>query len=222
MRTHKLAWVLSFSIDLTSGAAVAYLAQRNSTAEIGKVQVVGVDKQLAAKILKVAAISKGEQITELDQDAAAGRVLSLPDIRSVKFDRKWNNNFVISVELRDPIGWYKYKDQLNYIDSDGSTYISNAEQPDSELIVFSALSNRAREYSVTAFFDLPPKVANKVVQANARSSSNIRFILKDGVEVVWGDIERPERKAEVLEVLMQRTAKLYDVSAPDLPIIRIS
>ena len=184
--------------------------------------MVGVDKQLAAKILKVAAISKGEQITELDQDAAAGRVLSLPDIRSVKFDRKWNNNFVISVELRDPIGWYKYKDQLNYIDSDGSTYISNAEQPDSELIVFSALSNRAREYSVTAFFDLPPKVANKVVQANARSSSNIRFILKDGVEVVWGDIERPERKAEVLEVLMQRTAKLYDVSAPDLPIIRIS
>lgn len=222
MRTHKLAWVLTFSIVLTSGAAVAYLAQRNSTAEVGKVQVVGVDTQLAAKILKVAAISKGEQITELDQDAAAGRVLSLPDIRSVKFDRKWNNNFVISVELRDPIGWYKYKDQLNYIDSDGSTYISNAEQPDLELIVFSALSNRAREYSVTAFFDLPPKVANKVVQANARSSSNIRFILKDGVEVVWGDIERPERKAEVLEVLMQRTAKLYDVSAPDLPIIRIS
>ena len=40
------------------------------------------------------------------------------------------------------------------------------------------------------------------------------------MKVVWGSSDDSERKAEVLSVLMKRQAKVYDVSAPDLPVTK--
>ena len=40
------------------------------------------------------------------------------------------------------------------------------------------------------------------------------------MKVVWGSSDDSARKAGVLSVLMKRTAKVYDVSAPDLPVTK--
>jgi cell division protein FtsQ len=40
------------------------------------------------------------------------------------------------------------------------------------------------------------------------------------VKVVWGGSDDSAQKAEVLSVLMRRQAKVYDVSAPDLPVTK--
>ena len=41
--------------------------------------------------------------------------------------------------------------------------------------------------------------------------------MKNGKEVRWGGESQPQRKAEVLYVLLRIPARQYDVSAPNAP-----
>jgi cell division protein FtsQ len=44
--------------------------------------------------------------------------------------------------------------------------------------------------------------------------------LRNGARVRWGDDSRAERKATVLLALMRQKGAFYDVSAPDLPVVK--
>ena len=64
---------------------------------------------------------------------------------------------------------------------------------------------------------LPPDVRAKVRQVSATSPDDVRLRLSRERTVVWGSDERNARKSAVLEVLLTRKARVYDVSAPDIP-----
>jgi cell division protein FtsQ len=73
---------------------------------------------------------------------------------------------------------------------------------------------------VTVSAALPDTLRAQVESISAESPDSITLNLSSGVKVVWGSSDDSERKAEVLSVLMKRKAKVYDVSAPDLPVTK--
>jgi cell division protein FtsQ len=74
---------------------------------------------------------------------------------------------------------------------------------------------------------LPRDVRQQVTGVSARTADDVTLTLGDGVSVLWGSAERTDRKAEVLDALLQQIdsgaidpATTLDVSTPDSVVLR--
>lgn len=218
---HPKLWLLTFVLILTLASAITWVVQTSSDAQVSDISVQVSDRNLIKPIRKVAAIEIGERITDLNLTAAAARIMQLPQVRSAEVDRRWPDRIVISVELREPIGWLRQTDEIWYLDVTGEKYLPKVASAKPGLPEFVTSSEKSLMASASAYKYVPNQLKRNLASVTAASSSNIRFILTSGVTVIWGSVERNERKAEVLKILLQRKAKIYDVSAPDLPTIRL-
>lgn len=214
-------WLITFVAVLGIAGGVTWAVQTSSTALVSNVEVQVAERSMIRNISNVAAIEVGDRITELNLDAAAARVTQLPQVRSAEVTRRWPDRIVIAVELRRPIGWLQEADQIRYIDDNGEKYDPAAAFPKPGLAQFEVSEDRLLAASAIAYQHLPALQKLKLTKISAQTSSNIRFTLSNGVTIIWGSVDRSPRKAEVLRVLLQRKAKVYDVSAPDLPTIRL-
>lgn len=220
-KRHTKLWLLTFILILFLAGAITWVVQTSSDAQVSDISVQVANPALIKPIQNVAAIEIGERITELNLTAAAARIMQLPQVRSAKVDRRWPDRIVISVDLREPIGWLRQADEIWYLDVTGEKYLPKVTIAKPGLPEFVTASERSLLASASAYQFLPKQLKRNLALVTAATSSNIRFILTSGVTVIWGSAERNERKAEVLTVLLQRKARIYDVSAPDLPTIRL-
>jgi cell division protein FtsQ len=221
-RSKLRLWLISVIIISGTALGVTWAVQTTSDAVVASLEIQVADDSIRKPIENVAAIEIGERISELNLTAAAARISSLPQVRTASVTRRWPDRIVISVDLRQPIGWLRFQDEIWYLDETGEKYQPQVAKPRTGLPEFVSGSDKLLLAATTAFFDLPKKLAGKVDRVTAATSSNIRFILTSDVTIIWGSAERGERKSEVLQVLLQRKAKTYDVSAPDLPTIRLN
>ncbi|WP_408015949.1 cell division protein FtsQ/DivIB [Rhodococcus chondri] len=67
---------------------------------------------------------------------------------------------------------------------------------------------------------LPPELRVQVQEIAAGSETDISLTLADGRVVLWGDVDRSDRKAAVVLPLLTRPGQQYDVVSPDLPTVR--
>ena len=221
-RSKLKLWLISVVIISGSALGITWAVQTTSDAVVASLEIQVADDSIRKPIENVAAIEIGERISDLNLTAAAARITSLPQVRTASVTRRWPDRIVISVDLRQPIGWLQFQDEIWYLDETGEKYQPQVTKPRTGLPEFDAGSDKLLLAATTAFFDLPKKLTNKVARVTAATSSNIRFILTSDITIIWGSAERGERKSEVLTVLLQRKAKTYDVSAPDLPTIRLN
>jgi cell division protein FtsQ len=221
LKSQHKRWLITFVAVLGIAGGVTWVVQTSSTALVSKVEVQVAERSMIRNISNVAAIEVGDRITELNLDAAAARVTQLPQVRSAEVTRRWPDRIVIAVELRRPIGWLQEADKIRYIDDNGEKYDPAAAFPKPGLAQFEVGEDRLLAASAIAYQHLPALQKLKLTKISAQTSSNIRFTLSNGVTIIWGSVDRSPRKAEVLSVLLQRKAKVYDVSAPDLPTIRL-
>jgi cell division protein FtsQ len=220
-RHHLKWWLISLVIVISIAAGITWLVQTTSAAVVSSVEVQVAERAMARNISNVAAIEAGERITDLNLTAAAARVTQLPQVRTATVARRWPDRIVISVELREPIGWVRTANKIWYLDVTGEKYDPAVSVAAADLPEFVVRGDRVLADVALAYAQLPAAQRKKIDRITAPTSSNIRFVLKNQVTIIWGSAERSERKAEVLTVLLQRKAKVYDVSAPDLPTIRL-
>ncbi|WP_052436681.1 cell division protein FtsQ/DivIB [Georgenia sp. SUBG003] len=76
---------------------------------------------------------------------------------------------------------------------------------------------QALDAVLTVLGVLPPDLLGQVAEAGAESADRVTLTLADGATVRWGSAEESELKAEVLLVLRQQPAGVYDVSVPRSP-----
>lgn len=220
-RSKAKIWFVTLFLIAAIAAGITWTVQRTSDAEVVSIEIQVSDKTLIRPIENVAAIEIGERISDLNLTAAAARITNLPQVRSATVTRRWPDRIVITADLREPIGWLKFQDEIWYLDRIGEKYLPQVSQPSQLLPEFAANSDKLLAAATVAYFDLPEKLTDRISKVTAATSSNIRFILTSDVTIIWGSAERGSRKAEVLNILLQRKAKTYDVSAPDLPTIRV-
>jgi cell division protein FtsQ len=202
--------------------AITWAVQRSASATVSSIEIQVSQSELKKPIAQVADIEIGERIADLNFSAIASKITELPQVRAASVSRRWPDRIVISVDLRQPIGWFNAGLDIYYLDSTGEKYDPRVSVPRTGLPAFKVANDELLGAITTAYFDFPDTLQNKIVEISASSSSNIRFKLNSDVTIIWGSDERGSRKAEVLEVLLQRKAKTYDVSAPDLPTIRLN
>jgi cell division protein FtsQ len=187
---------------------------------VSGVRVVGAEAVPADRVTGVAAVPLGGSLARLDVDAVARRVETIPAIADASVSRSWPDRVVIRVTERVPVVAIEAGGGgFELVDGDGVVFRTVPQRPPGLPIatVTGPRREKTLESVVTVAEALPGDLLRRVRTIAAPSQDSIRLRLDRDVEVVWGSAEDSARKVRVLTVLMRRSARIYDVSAPDLP-----
>jgi cell division septal protein FtsQ len=84
------------------------------------------------------------------------------------------------------------------------------------------LSSAAFQSAARTLRDMPSGLREQIVEVAASSAQDVTFTLANGVQVLWGDADRIQSKAAVLQTMISslgdRPVELIDVSSPDAPV----
>jgi len=190
------AWMVWFSSLLTADA----------------VTVVGVDGAAAQEVHNTASVPLGVPLAQLDTDAIAQHLATIGWIDHIDVRRGWPHDVVIAVTPRTPIAT---RGDGTVVDAAGVAFTPVAVVPSGLPIVHAEDLGLVAAMGVLT--SLPDDLRQKVVSLKATTRDDVELTLKSSAIVRWGSIEQAELKAQVTRALLKRKAKIYDVSAPELP-----
>ncbi|HSK60599.1 MAG TPA: FtsQ-type POTRA domain-containing protein, partial [Actinomycetospora sp.] len=174
----------------------------------------------------VAAVGPGTSLVWLDGDEVAERVRTLPRIATVDVSRDWPRTLVITVTEREPVLAAPIPGGVLLVDATGFGYRTLPQRPDGvpTLALPPGVLPSPDEAGTRAAADvavaLPPALRAEVLEVRANGRFGVSFVLSGSREVRWGADADNERKAAVLSALLTRPGSVYDVSTPDLAVVR--
>ncbi len=203
-----------FLIIITLVLVGVWLVFFSSVFAVKAVKVTGVDAALEKQVIAVAPVPMGEPIAKVDTAAIGSAVQgALPWIASVDVRRGYPNDIVIAVTPRVAVA---QSTDGQAIDADGIAYQSPTALP-KKLLTIDGSDPDALGTAVRIYRQLPPEIARKIASLTAKSRDDVTFTLGSGAVVRWGNDQKAEQKIAVLTALLPRRARMYDVSAPELP-----
>ncbi|TDX02655.1 cell division protein FtsQ/DivIB [Kribbella sp. VKM Ac-2566] len=216
-----LPWAIGGGLVVLAGLVV-WLFYFSSAFAVSGVRISGADTVPVATIEQVAAAPTGTPLAKVDLRSIADRVRTIPAVADAQVTRAWPRKIVIVVTERVPVVVVTDGSRYELVDATGTTYRTVPDRPARlpEAKVTGVRRDVTIHSVVTVSAALPDTLRAQVGSISAASPDSITLNLSSGVKVVWGSSDDSERKAEVLSVLMKRQAKVYDVSAPDLPVTK--
>lgn len=182
-----------------------------------------------ADVLSVVDARAGTPLPRLDTVALRDAILEVPGVRSAKVMRNWPHGLTITLVSREPVaaipdpaGGFVLRD------ADG-VQVGRAATPPTGLPVVTipatATDTKRTLTAVLGVLDaLPADLRSQVAAVQAASQDTVGMDLRDGAHVVWGSADQTALKIAVLKALraapVSSHAKVFDVSAPTLPITR--
>lgn len=193
--------------------AVLWAVWFSSLFAIRGVEVVGAAGPPAQRVESIAGVPLGLPLAQLDSAAVAAKVMELGWVESVEVRRGWPNTVVLAVVPRTPVA--RVADSGKVADASGFAY--EPAIPVSAPLVPIDAEGPALVAAVAVVNGLPSDLRERVASVSASTRDDVELTLQSGSVVRWGSAERGEFKAEVLQALLPRRARMYDVTAPELP-----
>ena len=166
----------------------------------------------AQEVQNTASVPLGEPLAQLDTDAIAQHLSTIGWIDHIDVRRGWPHDVVIAVTPRTPIAT---RGDGTVVDATGVAFTPVAVVPAGLPTVHA--ENLGLVAAMGVLTSLPDDIRQKVVSLKATTRDDVELTLKSSAIVRWGSAEQAELKAEVTRALLKRKAKIYDVSAPELP-----
>lgn len=215
---------------LVGGALVAVLALlawvvlASPLLVVRHVDVSGTKRLVPAQVSAVVAGSEGRPLARVDAAALETAVSQLHGVRSARVERNWPSTLDVRVTERVPLAAVPAEGGgFQVVDPDGVVLEAVPDLPDGlprvEVDVHSAGPRTVQEV-VAVLHALPPEIRQQVTIAGGTSRDSVTLQLAGGATVLWGSADESHRKARILSALLVTNAKVYDVSAPDLPVTR--
>jgi cell division protein FtsQ len=207
-------------------AALVWLTVFSPLLDVRDVQVVGAAPDQVEPIRDAAAVGPGTSLLWLDGDEVAERVRTLPRIAAVAVSRDWPGTLVVTVAEREPVLAAPAPGGVLLVDATGFGYRTLPERPAGvpALTLPPGVLPSPDEAGTRAAADvavaLPAPLRAEVLEVRANGRFDVSFLLSGSREVRWGADTDNERKAAVLSALLTRPGTVYDVSTPDLAVVR--
>ena len=216
-----LPWAVG-GLVVALGGLTVWLFYFSSVFAVSGVKVSGADTVPVATITQVAEAPTGTPLVKVDLGAIAERVRTIQAVADAQVTRAWPNQLKIVVTERVPVVVVTDGSNFELVDATGVSFKTVPARPEGlpEALVVGTRRDVTIRSVVTVSAALPVKLRSEVESISAASPDSITLNLGSKVKVVWGSSDDSARKAEVLSVLMRREAKVYDVSAPDLPVTK--
>ena len=225
-RLRRLLSIVSMLLGLGAVVAIVWAVGWSDLLAVRNVDVDGADDALAAEVKEAAEAPTGTPLVRVEVEPIAERVRELPEVATVEIHRSWPSGLTIEVTPRVGVAAMSDGEEWWSVDEHGVMFGASESRPEGLPVIEAPVeaSGRAtRAAGVAVVTGLPHDLRVKVEEVRAESEADVRLVLDDGAEVVWGTAERGDDKAEVLAALIaaqDETPRRYDVSAPDRPAVR--
>jgi cell division protein FtsQ len=207
----RLRFIIGIFVVLALLAA-AWMIWFSSLLTADEVRVVGVDGAAALEVHNTASVPLGVPLAQLDTDAIAQHLATIGWIDHIDVRRGWPHDVVIAVTARTAIAT---RGDGSVVDAAGVAFTPVALVPSGLPTVHA--DDLGLIAAMGVLTSLPDDIRRKVVSLKATTRDDVALTLKSSAIVRWGSIEQAELKAQVTRALLKRKAKIYDVSAPELP-----
>ena len=219
-----LVWrrVLAVLAALALVAGLVWLFFFSSVLAVHGSEVRGVEVLTAEEVEEVAAVPRGVPLATVDLTAIEARVESLAAVRSVDASRSWPDQVTIEVTERAAVAVVSWEGQWRGLDESGVLFRSYPEEPEElpKVTMSAATPVDALAEAAAVVQALPAEILAEVDHLEVESIDRISLQLTGGATVMWGSADESGSKAAVLEVLLRREARVYDVTAPGRPTTR--
>lgn len=188
------------------------------------IEIVGTSEFVSeTDVLDVVASHTGTPLARLDLNEIGNEITQVRGVSSAIVRREWPNGVRVSLSERTPVAAVKSGENFVLLDADGVRVGESDEVPD-DLALAQVPLSEGRQSSLAAVLtvldEIPIELRDEIVDIGADTRDTVYFTLEDGARVEWGSSDDSLLKASVLEVLRSQEAKIYDVSAPSLPVTR--
>ncbi|NNM45329.1 FtsQ-type POTRA domain-containing protein [Knoellia koreensis] len=205
-------------------AALVWVVAFSPLLAVRTVEVVGVPAGEVAPIRDLAQVPVGQPLARVDTAAVADRVTQRATVADVSIERSWPGTLVIHASPRTPFLVVKNpQGQLQVVDETGVAYAVVRQAPKGVPVVSAAtsaaLSREALQAAVSVVRVLPAATQDKV-SAVTVSGAGLVTLKIGSTSVVWGGLDEPDRKLEIVQALLKGKPKVIDVSAPETPVTR--
>ncbi|GLZ47367.1 hypothetical protein Acsp06_35520 [Actinomycetospora sp. NBRC 106375] len=226
VRRRRGLWI-GLAAGLLLVAAVVYVTVWSPLLDVRDVQVVGAAPDESEAVRAAASVAPGTSLLWLDGDDVADRVRTLPRTASVDVARDWPGTLVVTVAEREPVlAAAAPGGGVVLVDRIGFGYRTMPERPAGvpALTLPPGVLPSPDEPGTRAAADVivavPASLRADVTEVRADGPFDVGFVLTGGREVRWGADADNDRKAAVLTALLTRPGSVYDVSTPDLAVVR--
>jgi len=218
LRRHWKAVLFGVTAVAIAGAT-AWALYGSTLLVVRSVRVTGTGKAISAgQVLAAARVTRGQPLIRVDTGAMAHRVAQLRQVQSAQVSKDWPTTLVITVQLRKPVFALPVGGGYTLVDAFGVSLSMVASRPPGLPVLTVNITSRSLRGSpavraaAAVLAELPRQVARAVRGVVTGGPNDVSVQLANGAVVVWGGAERGVIKAEELRVLMQRHARVYDVS----------
>ncbi|NLU61200.1 FtsQ-type POTRA domain-containing protein [Rhodococcus sp. HNM0563] len=222
-RSVRLRTVLIGGVVVVALLAAIVVAWTSPLLSVRSVEVTGNDIITREEVLASLDVADGTPLLQVDTAEAAQRVASaLPRAASVRVQRSYPSTVRVTIVERVAVVYFDGPDGTHSVDAEGVDFAVEPPPLMTPRLVTASpgTGDPATAAAVEIIGLLPPELAVQVKEVAAGSDSDISLILADGRVVVWGGVERSDRKAAVILPLLTQPGQQFDVASPDLPTVR--
>lgn len=219
-----LVWRRVLAVLAVAGlvAGAVWLVFFSSVLAVKDAEILGVEVLTKAEVEKVAAVPRGEPLATADLAAVRARVEGLAAVESVEVTRAWPDTVRVAVTERKAVAAVSWDGQWQGLDGHGVLFRTYPDRPEDLPRVNMRAGTPADALVEAAIVveALPSDILGRVEYVDVGSIDKISLHLSGGAVVNWGSGDESDDKAAVLTVLLERPARVYDVTAPGRPTIR--
>jgi cell division protein FtsQ len=183
------------------------------------VEVNGAHDVSSRQVTVAADVAIGTPLARVNLDAVEARVEAIPAIASATVSRGWPHSIVVRVTERQPVALVHRDGAWWVMDKTAVLYAKAQTRTPSEPIV--ELDGHPGPQTLpqvaSVLGTLPPSLLTATRRVTAWSMDSITLVLKNGSQVRWGSAAGSAQKSEVLQALLHRKARIYDVTIPSQP-----
>lgn len=220
-------WRLLLAVVSISLVALgAFLILRSPWLSAQQVSVQGAATLDEAFLIEISGL-QGASMLSLPIDAARGRLLELPQVRSVSISRDWPRGVTIRVEEREPAAFWSVGGRDYVVDADGFVLAAGAPsgpaprivEPDSNRVMGPGdrVHPDAVALAARIFKESPRVLGQSVDRLEYAGGIGVTAVFGNGTRVTFGDERAYDYKVAVLSKLLdQLQARAIKPRAVDL------
>ena len=182
------------------------------------------DSTLTNRVRNVLPDVHDRPLVSVDTAAITAKVRTVRGVLDADVRRGWPHKIAVLVRPRVPVAVFSVKradTQIwQLVDAQAVVVAERTQPPQGWVVLAVSPATPGGKAAMEVWSGLPSALRSRITHMSARnpmSAASVEFTLRGGARVVWGDAQSSPRKAQVLDALLKYPARVYDVSAPDVP-----
>lgn len=210
--------IFSLILVLAISSTLIYIGWYSNLLIVKNVEVRGNQVVATEIITETAQISLNTQLLRVPINNVVERLQTISQIGRAEVRRGWPSTLVIDVTERVPVALTDIPEGRFLVDESGFPYLLASTEVNLPLI--SGPDDPSRLLSISVWQSFPDWLKAEIVSINADDASSVSMLMTSGRKVIWGDVNQSSEKSAVLKVLRRMAGSTYDVSTPQVPVIR--